>query len=244
VESMPAKLPISAKPKTERIRPEITRLPGLTPFRKLVRWSWKLASRLLILIFTRPMVFGLDNFPEQGPAIVVVNHLGDADIILGVAFLPSRIDALAKSELYDFPLLGRLMDAFGVIWVHRGQPDRRAIRTALQGLRQNRIIGIAPEARESLTGSLEEGTHGAAFLALKTNVPLIPVTFTGTENSQVYGNMKRLRKTTVNLTVGKPFYLSRDGDFHTSVHEGTQTIMRKLAEQLPADYRGIYQDNK
>ncbi len=242
MEFMPAKLPISSKPKTERIRPEITRLPGLTPFRRIVRWLWKLACRLLIVIFTRATICGLENFPEDGPALVVVNHLGDADIILGVAYLPPRIDALAKSELYDFPLVGLLMDAFGVIWVHRGQPDRRAIRIALQGLAENRIIGIAPEARESLTGALEEGTHGAAYLAIKTNVKLVPVTFTGTENIHFYGNMRRLRRTAVSLTVGKPFTLSHQESQHASILHGTQTIMRKLAVQLPADYQGVYQN--
>src|SRR4030067_146028 len=117
--------------------------------------------------------------------MVVSNHLGDADLIVGMAYSPYEVEILSKAELYDYPILGKLMDAYGVIWVHRGQPDRRALRAALEALRQGRVVGIAPEGRESLTGSLEEGTGGAAYLALKADGPILPVTFTGTQKATV-----------------------------------------------------------
>jgi 1-acyl-sn-glycerol-3-phosphate acyltransferase len=185
-------------------------------------------------------VEGLENFPRQGPALVVVNHLGDADIVLGLAVLPAPIDALAKMEMYDFPIIGKLMAWYGVIWLHRGQPDRRALHAALQGFQEGRLIGIAPEGRESLTGSLEEGTAGAAFLALKGKVPLVPVTFTGTENSRIYGNLKRLRRTPVSLRVGPAFWLETGASRAAALREGTEQIMRRLAGQLPPEYRGVY----
>ena len=139
-------------------------------------------ARLLAWIFTKVEIQGLENFPSQGPAIIVANHLGDADFVLGIAFTPRPPEVLAKAELYNFPVLGKLMELYGVIWVHRGQPDRRALRASLQGLAEGRLISLAPEGRESLTGGLEEGTNGAAYLALKANAPILPVTFTNTEN--------------------------------------------------------------
>jgi len=184
---------------------------------------------------------GTENLPGNGPVIIVSNHLGDADMIIGVAIAPSEnIEVLAKSELYEFPVLGLLMDLYGVIWVHRGQPDRRALRAALHGLEEERIIALAPEGRESLTGSLEEGTGGAAYLALKANVPIIPVTVTGTENSRVYGNLKRFRRTRVTLSVGVPLYLKSYPDRREGIRIGTEIIMKTLASQLPRTYRGAY----
>jgi 1-acyl-sn-glycerol-3-phosphate acyltransferase len=186
-------------------------------------------------------VQGLENIPDAGPALMVSNHLGDADMILGFAYSPVNVDPISKIELYNFPVLGQIMDAYGVIWVHRGQADIKALKVILQTLSERRFVAIAPEGRESLTGSLEEGTGGAAYIALKAEVPLIPVTFTGTENNRVFTNMKSLKRTRATITIGIPFRLQRLPDRRESIRKGTGTIMRKLASQLPPHYRGVYQ---
>lgn len=239
-------MPTPPKPRTENLRTELVRLPPLTRARRLARRLLRLLARLLVWLFTRTEASGLENIPRQGPVLVVTNHLGDADLAVGLAFSPRIPDTLAKVELYDFPILGKLMDAYGVIWIHRGQPDRRALRATLQGLEEGRMIIIAPEGRESVTGSLEEGTNGAAFLALKAGVAILPVTLTGTENSRIYSNLKRLRRTRVTLTIGAPFRLEEaiGGDGASArlgaVERGTQAIMETLARQLPPDYQGVY----
>jgi 1-acyl-sn-glycerol-3-phosphate acyltransferase len=184
-------------------------LPALTPARRLVRGLLRGLVRFLVFCFTRTEVSGLEKFPEYGPALVVMNHLGDADPLIMLAFLPVFPEALAKIELYNLPVLGALFHAYGVIWVHRGQPDRKALRAALEGLQAGKFVGVAPEGRESPLGALEEGTEGAAFLAMKADVPLVPVTVTGTQNARLYGNMKRLRRTPVTLRVGKAFVLPK-----------------------------------
>jgi 1-acyl-sn-glycerol-3-phosphate acyltransferase len=173
----------------------------------------------------------------------VSNHLGDVDAAIGFAFAPRHTEAFVKSELYDIPLLGKVLDAYGVIWIHRGQPDRRAIRAALQGLREGRIITIAPEGRESLTGALEEGTGGAAYLAWKANVPVQPATVTCTENERILRNLKRLRRTNVTLNVGPLFYINDYPDRRTTIDQGTLQIMQTLATQLPPQYRGVYEQS-
>jgi 1-acyl-sn-glycerol-3-phosphate acyltransferase len=232
------------KPRSQVIRPELTRLPPLTPWRRSFRRLASVFFRLLVSLFTRTQVVELENFPERGPLLVVVNHLGDTDVILGMAYFPISVDALAKMELYDYPVLGAFMEAYGSIWVHRGAPDRRALRAALQGLEEGRVIGIAPEGRESVTGALEEGMGGAAFLALKANVPLLPVTFTGTENKKVIGSLIRFRRPKLTMTVGPIFRLEDLPDRRKAVDAGTDQIMRRLAQQLPEAYRGIYMDQE
>jgi len=191
-------------------------------------------------------------------------------VVLAAALFPSQVEGFAKIDLIrEYPPVGWLMEAYGVIWVHRGQPDRRALRAALKGLREGRIVGVAPEGRESLIGGLEEGTGGAAYLALRTGAPVVPAVFTGTENSRIYANLKRLRRTQVSMTVGPAFTLSRrDPEQHSgedvesgldvvdkernaqnqdlpdkeAIRQGTQTIMLALARLLPPEYRGVYQN--
>ncbi len=232
--------PSPPKPVSEVWRPHLTRLPELTKRRLRWRKLWQLVSRLLIRWLTVAEVNGLENFPEQGPALIVTNHLGDADVPLGLAFLPVAPDGLAKAELYDYPVLGKLLDAYGVIWVHRGRPDRRALRAALQGLAQGRFIALAPEGRQSVTGALEEGAGGAAYLAWKAQVPVLPITFVGTEDKNVYGSLKRFRKPKISLTIGKMFHLDPYPNRREAVRQGTHKIMRALARQLPPAYRGVY----
>ncbi|MFC2028721.1 lysophospholipid acyltransferase family protein [Chloroflexota bacterium] len=228
------------KPVSETWRPELTRLPDHNPFQRFFRWFIRGFTRMLVFFFTRAEVSGMENYPSSGPALVVINHLGDADGALGVAFWPVFTDAFAKIELYDLPILGKVIHWIGVIWVHRGQPDRKAISSALEGFRKGRIISIAPEGRESLTGALEGGTEGAAYLAWKAKVPIVPIAITGTYNDNLYHNMKRLKKTDVTMTVGKPFFLPEGMDRKQALEDGTRLIMESLACLLPRELRGNY----
>jgi 1-acyl-sn-glycerol-3-phosphate acyltransferase len=147
--------------------------------------------------------------------------------------------------LYDHWLVGPVFRAYGIIWVHRGQPDRKAIRAALNGLSESRMLILAPEGRQSVTGGLEEGEDGAAFLALKSGAPIIPVALTGLENKNVFDHLKRWKRAPVSLTVGKPFFLQENlpGERQPTIREGTRQIMESLARLLPEAYRGYYKSN-
>ena len=227
---------ISQKPVSEIWRPELTLLPRLTLGRRLFRRLMGVLFRFVFFFFSRATVSGLENYPKKGPALIVLNHLGDVDALLLLAYVRVFPEALAKIELYDIPFLGKLMHTFGVIWLHRGRPDRRALTKALLGLREGRLVAIAPEGRESLTGRLEQGTDGAAFLAIKGDVPILPVTFTGTGNARIYGNLRKLKRTSVSMKIGKPFRLPEN----IRRCEATRIIMETLASQLPYELRGVY----
>jgi 1-acyl-sn-glycerol-3-phosphate acyltransferase len=169
---------------------------------------------------------------------VVINHLGDADVVLLAASIHTTIDGMGKIELNAHWLVGPLFRAYGVIWVHRGKADRKAVRAALDGLSQGRMIALAPEGRQSLNRGLEEGTEGAAFLAMKSGAPIVPVAMTGTENDNVYGHMRRLRRAPVTFTVGKPFHLEEYEDRQTTLHEGTERIMGRWRSYCRRNIRG------
>ena len=130
------------------------------------------------------------------------------------------------------------MDWYGVIWLHRGRPDKRALRAALDGLAEGRIIVIAPEGRYSLTGALEEGTGGAAFLAHKSGAPILPIAVIDTENKSVFGHLKKWRQAPVTVRVGKAFRLADQPSARKEALEtGTSRIMAALADLLPEKYR-------
>ena len=228
------------KPVSSVWRPDLTRLPVLTRSRRLVRRLFQILCRGIVLVCTKTTLHGLENYPRRGPALVVINHLGDPDAILALAVLPDFPEVIGKIELRDIPALRLVADLYGVIWIHRGHPDRRAISAALEAFRQGRRIIIAPEGRESVSGALESGTDGAAFLSLKAGVPVVPVTITGSEFRRIENNLKKLRRSPVTLKVGKPFILPPSARGQDGLREATRIIMETLARQLPPAYRGVY----
>ena len=233
------------KPVTDVWRPDLVALPRLTFGRRAFRVFLRGVTKLLTFLLLRAEVSGLENFPRYGPAVIVFNHLGDADAVLMMAALPNKSPAegIGKIELNEHWLVGRVFRAYGIIWVHRGQPDRRALRAALEGLAEGRMITLAPEGRQSVIGGLEEGNAGAAFLALKSGALIVPVAMTGTENSSVFGHLKQWKRAPVTLKVGEPFVLPQYKDRQKTLQEGTELIMKTLASLLPESYRGKYRSN-
>jgi len=228
------------KPVTDWWRPELVALPQLTLTRRIFRVFARGLAKFLTFFTMRAKVYGVENFPKRGPALIVINHLGDADGILLAASLPTTIDAMGKIELIDDWRASLIMRGYGIIWVHRGRPDRRALRAALDGLAEGRMIALAPEGRQSVIGGLEEGTEGAAFLAMKSGALIVPVAMTGTENDNVYGNIKKWKRASVTLTVGKPFFLQEQANRQEMLREGTRQIMEALASLLPESYQGNF----
>jgi 1-acyl-sn-glycerol-3-phosphate acyltransferase len=246
------------KPITDVWRPDLVALPRLTFGRRIFRVFARGLAKLLTFLLLRARVSGLENLPKHGPAVIVFNHLGDADAVLMLARLPvdSPAEGIGKIELNDHWLVGPFFRAYGIIWVHRGRPDRKALRAALEGLAAGRLVTLAPEGRQTLIGGLEDGHAGAAFLALKSGAPIVPVALTGTENDNVYGHLKKWRRAPVTLTVGKSFFIQEQANGEESgrrfepveagtkgqrtMREATRQIMESLARLLPESYRGNY----
>jgi 1-acyl-sn-glycerol-3-phosphate acyltransferase len=234
--------PPSAPPKpiSPIWRPDLTRLPALTPPRRFFRSGLRLLAQTLVCGVTRASFGGLQHLPKSGPALIATNHLGDADVALILAALPAAPEALGKIELLlEYPLLWRLMDWYGVIWVHRGRVDRGSLACAVKALHAGRYVVIAPEGRYTLAAGLEKGGFGAAYIALQAGVDVIPMALTGTQNAEVYGHLRRLKRPPVSVTVGKSLHISGDSK-RGSLRGATKQIMEAIARLLPPHERGAY----
>ncbi len=191
-------------------------------------------------VLTQWSVNGLEHLPQAGPALIAMNHLGDADTAIMLASLPFAPEALGKIELLaQYPVLWKLMDRYGTIWLHRGRVDRRALACAIEALARGRVVAIAPEGRYTLTGGLEKGGFGAAYLAIHAGIDIIPIALTGTDNANVYGSLRRLQRPRVSLTVGEPLHVSGNNS-PAALRRATQQIMESLARLLPPERRGAY----
>ena len=237
---MPTSTENTEKPRAEIFRPDLTRLPDLSEERLAFRRKWANRCAWVMRHFARVTVHGIENFPTKGPGLIVSNHLGDMDAVLALACVPVQPDGIGKVEIYNWPIIGKLLDRYGVIWIHRGEADRKAIRCALDALAEGRLVAMAPEGRESVTGKLEEATGGAAFIALRASVPVYPIAMTGTENERMYGSWKRLKKPEVSFSAGPPVFLDDLPRVREGMKPATRRIMKAIADLLPEEYRGVY----
>ena len=218
---------------------ESTRRDGLQPHNPLYRALFRALCRALFGAFTRLEISGLEHLPAGGPLLLVSNHLHWLDPPLLFAVLPFPVPVMA-AEKYERKYQGCLMRPLGVIFVQRGEVDRQALRKALAILESGGVIGIAPEGTRSKTGGLQEGKRGAAYLAYRSGAPLLPVAIAGVD--MVFPALRRLRRARVTVSIGPVFRLPEVADKASSAEmdAATELIMRRLAELLPEQYRGVY----
>ena len=121
---------------------------------------------------------GTGHVPPQGPVIVAANHTGVIDGPLLAIFGPRPVHALTKEEMFD-GRLGPFLRASGQIALDRVTTDRGAIRTCLHVLEHGGAVGIFPEGNRG-AGDLTRFRNGAAYLALVTGAPVVPLMMYGT----------------------------------------------------------------
>ena len=164
-----------------------------------------------------------------------------ADPPLLVAGFPRPVYLLAKRELFANPLMAHLMRGFQAYPVDRSTMTLGAVRQALDLLARDRAVVVFPEGRRSKNHSLQEGLNGAAYLAIKSGAPIIPVGITGTE--RVPSWRLPLPLTRMKMKIGPLFILpTLEGTPSRAVLESVRDmIMDRIAALLPEEYRGKYQ---
>ena len=189
---------------------------------------------------------GLEHVPRQGGFILVSNHISLLDPLIIGATAGQRtgrlVHFMAKQELRSWPVIGWLATQAGVYFVRRGEGDRAAQRLSLELLAKGEPIAVFPEGTRSRDGVLGEPHDGASLLAMRTGVPLLPVSITG--SNRIFPSGVRLpHRHRVTVRIGEPFMLTRQASGRidrTELAAGTDRIMRAIAALLPAAQRGRF----
>ncbi len=121
---------------------------------------------------------GAERVPASGPLVMAANHVGWIDGPLLAISSPRPVHALTKQEMFDGPL-GLLLRASGQIELDRFHVDVAAIRSAVATLRAGHAVGVFPEGTRG-AGDMTSPRAGAAYLALVSGAPVVPVSFLGT----------------------------------------------------------------
>ncbi|MFC4785194.1 lysophospholipid acyltransferase family protein [Nocardioides sp. MAHUQ-72] len=149
---------------------------------------------------------GVEEVPRTGPVIFASNHIGVADGPLLAIFAPRPVHALTKVEMFR-GRLGRFLHASGQIPLDRFHADPAAVRTCLRVLRDGRAVGIFPEGRRG-GGDLERFHRGAAYFALTSGAPVVPVTMLGTREPGGHTDSLPARGGAVDIVFGSPYHLA------------------------------------
>lgn len=207
------------------------------------RWAlrWLLKTVIFRFVVKIERVEGLENFPLQGPAILMINHIAFFDPAVVLGNLPRNIVPIAKAEGFRNPILYLWLKLWRVIPLRRGEVDRAALREILRVLAAGEVVLIAPEGTRS--SGLQLARVGVAFLGYRSGAPIIPVALEGTSGFPTI-NAARWRQPGAVVRLGQPFRFrpvhGRPG--REQLRRMTNEAMYVLASMLPEGRRGVYAD--
>ncbi len=153
----------------------------------------------------RIKIEGIENIPKDRAFVVCANHKSLFDAPLMGVCMPIKIKFMAKEELFKNKIFGALMREMGAFPVKRGKSDIGALKTAMKILADGEILGIFPEGARSPKGYMHRGKSGAALIAIKSRVDILPV--------GICGRYRPFSKLTVRI--GKPIELEEYYDTKT-----------------------------
>lgn len=179
--------------------PRSDRVSG--PPRYLLHSFLRPLARWLIRRLYDVRVSDRGNVPASGPIIYASNHVGVTDGPLLAIFAPRPAHALTKVEMFK-GVLGTFLWHSGQIPLDRYHPDPRAVRICLRALRNGHAIGIYPEGSRG-PGDLERFHRGAAYLALVSGAPVVPVTMIGSREPGGHSNSLPRRGAVIDMVFGE-----------------------------------------
>lgn len=193
-------------------------------------------GRLVALIY-RTRYLGRENVPAGG-AILAGNHVSYLDPVLLWTGSPRPAHFVAKIELWDSALLGWVLDRVWVFPVRRGTADREMITTATGLLERGELIGMFPEGTRSHStdpNELGEAHGGVSFIALRANVPVVPVRISGTDKAWGRGQkLPRLSRVTVRFL--EPVHPEQfTGGRKERMQAMTNEVMHRIAQAAAAE---------
>ncbi len=190
--------------------------------------------RLILLIAVkvlyRTKIHGRENIPRRKPFIICSNHLNWLDPVVIVTSVPGshQVHFMAKKELFSNFIFSYLLRKVGAFPLKRKDADYAAIRKAYQLLQDRQVLGLFPEGSRSKSGRLQRPYNGAALIAVRSGVPVLPMAIAGP-----YRLFKPLH-----VFIGPPFVLpplmyNHKEEKKAQLEEMSHLIMGQIRALLP-----------
>ncbi len=193
---------------------------------------------------THTEFIGLKNVPDRGGVLLATNHMSRMDIP-ALFMTPNRpeMTALVTTKYLKYPLLRWFIITANGIWLDRDVADFGAFRKAVEALKAGKALGIAPEGTRSVTSSLLEGKPGTVLLALRAEVPIVPVAILGTEDA--VQKLLHFKRPHIQVKYGPaiPAPVLDRSNREGQLDNLTTELMCRIAVMMPQKYHGFYTDH-
>jgi 1-acyl-sn-glycerol-3-phosphate acyltransferase len=186
-------------------------------------------------------VDGQEHVPAEGGAVIAPNHISYFDPPAVGCSLKRRTYYMAKSELFKNPLFGGIIRRCYAFPVERGAADRTAIRQAIGVVQSGELLVVFPEGGRSPDGTLQEGDIGAALIAARGGVPIIPCALYGTDKA-LPRKAIFLHPHRVHVSFGAPITIEAESGERAGkreLQEATDKLMASIAA-MQAWQRELY----
>jgi 1-acyl-sn-glycerol-3-phosphate acyltransferase len=212
-------------------------------------WLLKCVLTPVVRLAERVRVEGRDHLPQWGAVILAANHRSFVDSIFIPLVVPRRVTFVAKAEYFDDPKTAWFFKSCGQIPITRdgGSASERALASATQVLRAGKVFAIYPEGTRTRDGCLHRGHTGVARLALRCNVPIVPIGLVGTDEVQPIDARFPTVFRDVTVRFGEPIeparYAGREHD-HMALRELTDEVMYEIGQLSGYEYVDTYATNR
>lgn len=196
----------------------------------------KFISWLIAKIFGRLRVIGAENVPRTGGVVLAPNHTSYIDPPLAGVGCRRKVWFMAKAELFAIPVLGAIIPRVGAFPVRRSTADRQALRRAHELLTAGEVVNIFFEGGRSPDGRLLPPELGPAMIALRAEVPIVPVALINADRL-LPRHSAFLHFTRVTVVFGEPLtfpHLAGKAGDRTALREVGETVARRVAELMRA----------
>ena len=190
----------------------------------------------LCLVVTRVKVVGKDRIPADGAFVLAPIHRSNIDTPLAAAVTRRRMRFMGKDSLWRVRAVGWVLSALGGFPVSRGTADREALRRCVAVLESGEPLVLFPEGTRQSGPVVHPLFDGAAYVAVKAGVPIVPVGIGGSERVMPKGSrMIRPRKCV--LVVGEPIRAETGADGKVP-----RSAVKELTERLSAELQRLFDE--
>jgi 1-acyl-sn-glycerol-3-phosphate acyltransferase len=211
----------------------VTRVKSHIVGQSLASRAFYALARTLVFIFVstwnRVTVEGREHVPERGAFVLAPVHRSNMDTPYASTATRRRLRYMGKDSLWKTRAAGWFLSALGGFPVSRGRADREALRRCAEVLASGEPLVVFPEGERKSGPVVAPLFEGAAYLAARAGVPVVPVGIGGSERVMPKG-ARFIRPRKVAVVIGEPMWAESDGGRvpRAAIHELTDRLHEEL----------------
>jgi len=215
------------------------------PRRRFMRGLCRAGIDFFASILTEWEVRGRENLPSSGPLLIVGNHFNFLDTVAPIFSTRWPLEFIGDFVMPNSPSIMRIFpNAWETLKIEQGTPNFEALQASEAVLAQNGVLVIYPEGHVH-AGPLRRALPGAAYMALRTGVPILPMGTISDNDWKLFKTIKeKKRRLGIITKIGEVFGPIKSKNpnrpSRQEIKAAGYLMMTRIAALLPKEYRGEF----